>query len=75
MDTSELTDNVRDMIKTTETLRIMAGLERRLNKLSDLEARHCGHGELVNKAERYREKLMDWIESNIEALARKAGCQ
>ena len=61
------------MSKTTTTLRIMAGVERRLNKLTELEVTACGFEENIAKADKQRDRLMDFIEREVEALARKAG--
>lgn len=58
-----------------ETLRIMAGLETRLNTLLRLENSACGHDEGVRKANRQWKKLMKWMEEQVEELARKAGEQ
>lgn len=68
-------DNRRNNMKssTLETLRIMAGVERRLNRLMRLETIACGHEEEVAKAERCRDGLMEYIEREVEALVRKAG--
>lgn len=59
----------------TETLRIMAGLERRLNTYEIKVQGHCGHEELMDDAIRYRERMMDWFSDQIEKLCQKAGVQ
>jgi hypothetical protein len=68
-------DNSGQKKTTSTTLRIMAGMESRLNTLIRLENRHCGHAEGIAKADKQRDKLEDYIEREIEALARKAGCE
>lgn len=56
-----------------ETLRIMAGIETRLNSYIDKQVCTCGHQELEDEAFRYRVRLERFIEKNIEALCEKAG--
>ena len=55
------------------TLKIMAGIESRLNTLILLENSHCGDDYRLAKAERQREKLEQFILNHIDILAEKAG--
>ena len=57
----------------TETLRIMAGIESRLNTLIRLEVTACGHEEEVAKADRQRKRLEQYVERELEQLCQKAG--
>lgn len=58
---------------TLETLRIMAGFERRLNTYIGHEVTHCGYDERVQVAIKSRERMFDWLQKEIDVLARKAG--
>ena len=51
----------------------MAGVERRLNTYVGKEVTHCGHDELVKRADHARNRLMLWLEREIEELSRQAG--
>ena len=55
------------------TLRIMASVERRLNRLLYLESTACGYEEDVAKANAQRDRLEAFLEREIETLAQKAG--
>lgn len=44
-----------------------------MNAYAYLETSHCGHDELVEKADASRRRLMKFIEREIEKLVRKAG--
>lgn len=58
---------------TKATLRIMSGLENRLNTLVRLEVQACGHYEGRMKAQRQWDKLMRWLEGEVEKLALNGG--
>lgn len=60
---------------TYSTLRIMAGLESRLNHLIDMEVSACGFDENLDKCDRYRTKIERWLAKEIEALSEKAESQ
>lgn len=62
---------VSGMSKTTK--RIMAGAKNRLNTFENWSLRACGHDEGVMKALRARDRLLVFLEDEIEKLAKKAG--
>jgi len=51
---------------TTTTLKILAGVERRLDTLLQLETTSCGFEENSEKCDRQRERLMRFIETEVE---------
>ena len=59
------------MSKTT--IRIMSGVERRLNTLIGLEVTACGHDANVAKADRAYDRLMKFIVKEIETLVQNGG--
>lgn len=50
------------------TLRIMAGVEQRLNTLLRLETTACGFDERIRMADRQRTRLEKYIEREVERL-------
>ncbi len=55
------------MSKTTRNL--MAKIKRRLDAYVDLECSHCGHEPNVTLAFQEREKLLKFLEQEIENMA------
>ena len=55
------------------TLGLMVRVEDRLNKFEKLACSHCGHEELLAESERSRDRLLRFIEREIEKLVQKAG--
>ena len=53
---------------TDKTLALMIRIERRLNKLQELTACHCGHDELVDECIRYRNRLLKFIEVELDKM-------
>ena len=56
-----------------KTLNIMAGLERRINRLIVKEIDACGFDSRLREANRYRDKMENWLAEEIDALCQKAG--
>lgn len=54
--------------KEAARLRVMAGMERRLRRLSAMDAAACGYEENVEQASRYYVKIMGWLEGQLEQL-------
>ena len=50
------------------TLRILASVERRLNTLLRIENQACGFDEEIRRANLQRDRLMEYLEREIEAL-------
>lgn len=59
------------MTKTTYSL--MAKIERRLDAYVDAQMTHCGHEPDATLAEQKGIKLLQFIASEVEKLASKAG--
>jgi hypothetical protein len=55
------------------TLRILAGVERRLNVLLRLETSACGFEENIEACDCQRKKLMRYIRVEVEKLAEGRG--
>lgn len=55
------------------TIRLMASIERRLNTYVKKEVTACGHAENLRNADKARDRLMQFLEREIEALVEKAG--
>ena len=51
---------------TINTLRIMAGIERRLNTYENKILTTGGFDDLVDASVRYRERMLKWISDEIE---------
>jgi hypothetical protein len=67
----------RDMCGTmigmhTETLRIMASIERRLETVINLHLTACGHEDMVRKANLQEHRMMKWLERELDKLVGKA---
>jgi hypothetical protein len=58
---------------TTTAKKLMGRIKRRLDTFEKYSANHCGHEELVDDFLDYREKFLNFMEREIDELARKAG--
>lgn len=61
------------MRKATHSL--MRKISPRVERLVNLELLHCGRDEDVAKADRYRIRMLQFIASEIDKLAVKAGVE
>lgn len=58
---------------TSKALKIMVSIERRIDRLLDLESRACGRDEGLEAALRQRLRLEDYIARELDALCVKGG--
>lgn len=58
-----------------QTLKIMAGLETRINTLRNLDHMALGQDEGVAAAELQYRRLMKYVERKVEALCEKGGAE
>lgn len=56
-----------------KTRKLLASLEKRLWRLRELQAVHCGHDETMEAANRQHLRIVMFIEREVEALCEKAG--
>jgi len=59
------------MSKTTKVF--MAGFRARLRAYVKAEMTHCGHDDLVLEATEKHQRLIEFVQTEHDALARKAG--
>jgi hypothetical protein len=55
------------------TLRIMAGVERRVNKLMELTAVECGFEENIRVTLMYQRRFEKWLSQELEKIQSEEG--
>lgn len=65
--------NNEDVSKTT--YRIMDSLERRIEKLLQMETCAGGLDENIERCDRQKTRLLRYVAEEVEKLAQKAGCE